>query len=113
MSQTTDGTATRVVLSYPADLSKWGRDQLDGRAFEAYLRRMHDEVREGDVWEEFLDVGCCGDTLDVPFRVERVEGGRRMAEDTAFEWVEREACGIGGGWNVQSAGGPEATTGEQ
>ncbi|WP_435155109.1 hypothetical protein [Haladaptatus sp. DFWS20] len=99
-------TATSVVVSYPEDLSSWGRFQLNERPFRAYLRKTKDEVREGDVWEEFLDVGCCGDTLDVPLRVESVEGGDRMGADTEIVYEVREACGIQGGWLVQSADGP-------
>lgn len=98
-------TASRVTLSYPMDLSGWGRWQLDERAFQAYLRRVHDEVHAGDVWDVFLDVGCCGDSMDLQLIVERVEGGSEMGEDTAFEYTEREACGVGG-WTVQSESGP-------
>ncbi|MFB6104822.1 MAG: hypothetical protein ABEJ57_07070 [Halobacteriaceae archaeon] len=105
---TSTTVASRVVLSYPADLSDWGRWQLDERAFKAYLRRTHDTVAEGDEWLVFLDVGCCGDTLDVPLRVKAVDGGADLGEDTAFEYEEREACGLAGGWNVQSAGAPDA-----
>ena len=101
--------AGRIVVSYPADLSGWGRGQLDGRVFRAYLRRKLDEVREGDEWEEFVDVGCCGSTYDVPLRVERVEGGPSVGPETAVEYVEREACGVGGGWAVQSAAGTAET----
>lgn len=99
-------TADRVVVSYPADLSEWGRGQLTTRHFRAWLRRVHPHPSAGDVWEEFLDVGCCGDTLDVPLRVERVEGGDRMDVDTEITYEAREACDIDGGWHVQSAGGP-------
>lgn len=99
-------TATSVVVSYPEDLSNWGRFQLNERPFRAYLRKTKDEVREGDVWEEFLDVGCCGDTLDVPLRVESVDGGDRMGEDTEIVYETREACDIQGGWLVQSEDGP-------
>lgn len=99
--------AETVVVSYPADLSRWGEFQIDTRHFKAYLRRTKKErIEQGDVWEEFLDVGCCGDTLDVPLRVERVEGGDSFGPDTEIEYTEREACGIRGGWNVQSKGGP-------
>lgn len=98
--------ADRVVVSYPADLSEWGRDQVATRHFRAWLRRVHPTPEVGDVWEEFLDVGCCGNTLDVPLRVERVEGGDELGESTEIEYEEREACGIQGGWRVQSAGGP-------
>lgn len=98
--------AERIVISYPADLSTWSRDQLDGRIFRAYLRRKLGEVREGDEWEEFVDVGCCGSTYDVPLRVERAEGGATVGPNTEIEYVEREACGLAGGWEVQSAAGP-------
>ncbi len=100
--------ASRVVVSYPADLSDWGRFQVEKPSFRAYLRRVHDSVRGGDVFEEFVGVGCCGNTLDVPLRVERVEGGGRLDEDTAIEYEVREACDIQGSWRVQSAGGPAA-----
>lgn len=99
-------TADRVVVSYPADLSEWGRGQVTTRHFRAWLRRVHPHPEAGDVWEEFLDVGCCGNTLDVPLRVEHVEGGDEMGASTDIEYVEREACGIQGGWLVQSAGAP-------
>lgn len=99
-------TATRVVVSYPEDLSDWGRFQVGTRHFKAYLGKTKGTVHEGDVWEEFLDVGCCGDTLDVPLRVERVEGGDRMGPETTIDYDVREACGIRGGWQVQSADGP-------
>lgn len=99
-------TARTVRLSYPADLSDWGRSILEGSSFVAYLRRVHDEAREGEEWAEFVGVGCCGDTLDVPLRVETVEGGARVDEGTDFEFEERAACGIEGGWAVQSDAGP-------
>jgi len=99
-------TADRVVISYPADLSDWGRHQLTTRYFLAYLRRTLDDLQVGDTWEEFVGVGCCGNTLDVPLRIERVEGGDRMDEDTEIVYEVREACGVEGGWRVQSAGGP-------
>lgn len=100
--------ADRVTISYPADLSNWGRRQLRTPWFETYLRRTVGEVGEGREWGEFLDVGCCGNSLDVPLRIEHVEAGSRMGETTVIRWTEREACGIEGGWRVQSAAGPTA-----
>lgn len=97
-----DEVAARVVVSYPADLSEWGRWQLDEHSFKSYLRRVYDTVTPGDEWEVFLDVGCCGSTLDVPLRVEDVADGDRMGEDTDVAYEEREACGLEGGWAVQS-----------
>ena len=74
--------------------------------FATYLRRVVDDVGVGDERVEFLDVGCCGNTLDVTLRVERVEGGSRVGEATAFEFVPRPGS-VAGGWAVQSAGVPE------
>jgi hypothetical protein len=99
-------TATRVVLSYPADLSKWGRDQVATPHFRNYLGKVHDTAAVGDAWAEFVGVGCCGDALDVTLQVEQVDGGDRIADDTAFEYEVREACDVQGGWKVQSADGP-------
>jgi len=99
-------TASRVVVSYPADLSAWGRDQLDTPWFRAYLRRRLEDAVAGATVDVFLDVGCCGDTLDVPLRVERIEGDGPVGADTTIEYAEREACGLAGGWLVQSRAGP-------
>lgn len=97
---------TRLTVSYPEDLSDWGRFQVEKPAFRAYLTKTLGEVREGDEWEEFVGVGCCGNTLDVPLRVEAIEGGTTITRETEIEYAVREACGIQGGWRVQSAGGP-------
>ena len=99
-------TTSRVVVSYPADLSGWGRDQLETPWFRTYLRRRLADVAAGETVEVFLDVGCCGDTLDVPLRVERIEGDGPVEADAAVDYVEREACGLAGGWLVQSRAGP-------
>lgn len=100
------GSATRVVVSYPSDLSNWGQHQIDQRHFRAYLRKTLGDVREGDLVEEFVGVGCCGSALDVPLRIERIEGGDRVGEDTDVVYEERGFCGVEGSWRVQSAGGP-------
>lgn len=99
--------ATRVVVSYPADLSQWGRDVVEGDPFRAYLTKTLGTVETGDVVEEFVGVGCCGDSLDVPLRIERVDGGPTVTRETTVEYELREACGVDGGWAVQSAGTPE------
>lgn len=36
--------ATRVVVSYPEDLSEWGRSQLEQSSFRAFLRKTRDEA---------------------------------------------------------------------
>ncbi|MFB6282129.1 MAG: hypothetical protein ABEH40_08925 [Haloferacaceae archaeon] len=101
--------AARVVVSHPDELSEWGRRQLYGDRFRAYLRRTLADLTPGREWEEFLDVGCCGNTLDVPLRIETVRGPPRMGPDTEIEFVEREAS-MAGGWLVQSAAGPGGRT---
>ncbi|MFB6128019.1 MAG: hypothetical protein ABEJ79_12100 [Halolamina sp.] len=103
---TTD-TADRVVLSYPEALSEWGRDQVEADRYRGFLRRMLGEVAVGDTVEEFVDVGCCGDSLDVTFRVEAVAGGGVVGEGTTVAYETRTADHEGG-WRVQSAAGPGA-----
>jgi hypothetical protein len=101
--------AEEVSVSYPEDLSDWGRFQVEKGSFKAYLRKTkNSRVRQGDVWEEFVGVGCCGSTLDVPLQVERIEGGETLGPETEVEFEVRDACGIQGGWQVQSKGGPNA-----
>lgn len=99
--------ATRVVISYPADLSDWGRSIVEDTPFRSYLPKAHERAEPGETWDEFVGVGCCGSALDVPLRVEEVEGGPALDEETDFEFTVREACDIGGGWEVQSQAGPE------
>lgn len=101
-----DDAATTVVVSYPSDLSSWGRDKLDGSPFRAYLKKTLGRVEAGQRTEEFTGVGCCGDTLDVPLRIESVEGGEVVDESTTIEYTVRDSCEVAGGWRVQSAGGP-------
>ncbi|MWV41340.1 hypothetical protein [Natrialba sp. INN-245] len=99
-------SADRVVVSYPADLSDWGRFQVEKSSFRAFLRKTRETARDGNVWEEFVGVGCCGNTLDVPLRVERTDGGSRIDAETAIEYEVRDACGVEGSWSVQSKEGP-------
>lgn len=98
--------ASTVVISYPADLSGWGQQQLQTVHFRSYLRKTLGAVTRGEEWEEFVGVGCCGNTLDVPLRIEHLEGGTHIGHRTEIEYIEREACNIDGGWAVQSAAGP-------
>ena len=104
---TDDGTADRVVVSYPADLSDWGRMQVEKPSFRAFLRKTRESAAAGDDWTEFVGVGCCGDTLDVPLRVERVDGGTGIDADTEVAFEVRAACDLDGGWLVQSEAAPE------
>jgi len=101
-----DRIADRVTISYPGDLSDWGRFQVEKPSFRAFLRKTRDVAEPGETWEEFVGVGCCGNTLDVPLRVEATVGGSRIGPETDIEYTVREACGLEGSWRVQSAGGP-------
>ena len=103
--------ASRVVLSYPEGLSDWGREQIDTERYREYFRRTLGTVAVGDRREEFVDVGCCGDSLDVPFRVVDVAVDGDSAEtgivtdDTAIAYDTYDGD-VDGGWCVQSAAGP-------
>lgn len=98
--------ADRVVVSYPADLGDWSREQLEADRFRTYLRRTLGDLSEGEVFTEFVDVGCCGNSPDIPLRVESFEGPPRAGEGTEIEFTTREAA-VESGWEVQSAAGPE------
>lgn len=99
-------TAARVVVSYPASLGDWSREQLTSDRFRAYFRRTLGEVHEGMEFAEFVDVGCCGNSPDIPLRVEAVEGTGPVGEGTEIAFATREAD-VESGWEVQSAAGPE------
>ncbi|MFB6219007.1 MAG: hypothetical protein ABEH77_07520 [Halobacteriaceae archaeon] len=101
-------TATRVVLSYPADLPDRAVERLERPYYRGYLAKTLGRVAAGDEREEFTDVGCCGSQRDVTLRVERVEGGDRVTADTAVEYTERAACGLETGWAVQNDAPTEA-----
>ncbi|WP_123535400.1 hypothetical protein [Halosimplex salinum] len=96
-----DSIATRIELSFPADVGKHGRKRIDSDYYKKYLTKVHDTAEVGDEWDEFTDVGCCGSQMDVPMVVEAVEGGSRVGLDTEIEYTEREACGVNQGWSVQ------------
>ena len=93
--------ATRVVLSYPADFGDHGRWRIGQDYYKKYLRRTRNSLEIGDEWQEFTDIGCCGNQMHVIFRVEAIEGGDAMGPDTEIEYTEREACGLASGWAVQ------------
>lgn len=93
--------ATRVVLSYPADLSEHGRYRIGQEYYKRYLRKTREEAAAGDEWLEFTDIGCCGNQLEVPLRVESVDGGSAIGPETEIEYAEREACGVSPGWSAQ------------
>jgi hypothetical protein len=96
-------TARRVRISHPEELSEWGRDQLTADRYVNYLRKTLGEVAVGDEFEEFVDVGCCGDAMDIPLRIEAVDGDE-VGPETEIEFTTREAS-MEGGWLVQSEAG--------
>lgn len=99
-----DSDADRVVLSYrspeadPDGRAGWVfdddervREELNGRSYRGYLRRRRSgPVSVGEEWTEFLGTGCGGRT-DVLLRVERVEGGRSIGQETEIESVPRRS----------------------
>lgn len=105
-ADTAEKAADVVVISYPADLSTWGRQQVDTDHFRAWLRKTLGTVSPGDGEDVFVGVGCCGSALDVPLQIEAVEGGRRVGQGTDIEYEVRQACDLSGGWQVQSESGP-------
>jgi len=87
-------TATRVVLSYDPeaidDISRfWVEDELSKDAFEGYIRRTHDSLSEGETFEGVVSKGC-GVPVDVTLRVERLEGGPGVGEETTVGLRRRE-----------------------
>jgi hypothetical protein len=94
--------ADRIRLSYrAADAESGGDDGLDDDDlvhdriqephFRAYLRRVHGgEVAVGDEWTEFVNCGC-GSTTDVVVRVEALDGGTTLTEDTEVTLVRAGA----------------------
>ena len=96
-----EALATRVELSFPADIGTHGRKRIGSDYYRKYLKKVHDSAADGDEWDEFTDVGCCGSQMDVPLVVEAVEGGSQITQDTEIEYTEREACGVNPGWSVQ------------
>jgi len=98
---TSETEATRVVLSYPADLTDWDREQLETPWYVGYLRNVLAEPVAGDVFEEFVDIGCCGTSREVPLKVEAVVGGDRVGENTDIEYTVRESGDLPDAWDVQ------------
>lgn len=87
-------TASRVVLSYDPqaidDISRyWVEDELSKDAYEAYIRRSYGPVSEGEEFEEFVAKGCSV-PMDVTLRVERLEGGSTIGDETAVDIQRRE-----------------------
>ncbi|PSQ41072.1 hypothetical protein BRD07_06030 [Halobacteriales archaeon QS_9_68_42] len=81
-------SATRVVLSYdPAGIDEvsrfWVEDELGSDDVAEHLRDAHGTLAEGDAVEEFVSKGC-GVPVSVTLRVERVDGGAEIGNETAI-----------------------------
>ena len=86
MSETAE-SATRVVLSYdPAGIDGisrfWVEDELGSDDVAERLRDAHGTLAKGDAVEEFVSKGC-GVPVGVTLRVEHVEGGAEIDDETA------------------------------
>lgn len=83
-----ESTAARVTLAVsPGDDRTV--EAVDSERYRAYLRRAHaGPVTVGEEWAEFVSRGC-GSTRDVTLRVESVETGEEIGEETEFAFVSR------------------------
>jgi len=104
MDTTDEAVADRVVLSYRApDVgerasedsewilqdSGWILEGLREDAYVRYIRVAHaGPVAAGEEWTEFVNCGCAS-PMDVILRVETVEGGDAIGDETAIEFVPR------------------------
>ena len=87
-------SATRVVLSYdPAGIDEvsrfWVEDELWSDDVAGRLRDAHGTLAEGDAVEEFVSKGC-GVPVGVTLRVERVDGGAEIGNETAINVRPRD-----------------------
>lgn len=87
-------TASRVVLTYDPDVIDdisrfWVEDELGKGSYVGYIRRTYDTVSEGEDFDEFVSKGC-SIPMDVTLRVERLDGGTRIGEDTAVDIRRRD-----------------------
>ena len=88
MSETAE-SATRVVLRYdPAGTDGisqfWVEDELGSDDVAERLRDDHGTLAEGDTVEEFVSKGC-GVPVGITLRVERVDGGAEIGNETATD----------------------------
>ncbi|WP_423999551.1 hypothetical protein ACOZ4I_11255 [Haloarcula salina] len=96
----TSTVASRVTVSVaPAEGddpwehvdTEWLLGELRKDTYETYLKRAHDgRVAVGEEWDEFVNCGCAT-PQDVLLRVERVEGGDAIGEETTLTIEVREA----------------------
>lgn len=89
-NQRATNVATEVHLSFVPTDDRIG-EALDKRHYRSYLRRSRQgPVDVGDEWDEFVSRGC-GSTRDVTLRVESIEGGDEIGEETEFVFEPRQS----------------------
>ncbi|AUG47882.1 hypothetical protein BVU17_10275 [Haloarcula taiwanensis] len=87
--------AARIVLSFAPNTTdgdpwsgvdtEWIADELRGDTYQQYLRRAHSgPVAVGEEWDEFVSCGCAT-PQDVVLRVERVEAGTAVGDETTLD----------------------------
>jgi hypothetical protein len=82
--------ATEVVVSFPP-VDDRTVESLEESSYQSYPRRARaGRVAVGDGREEFVNCGC-RTTHDLRLRVEALEVGDAIGEDTAFVFEPREA----------------------
>ncbi|MFB6133308.1 MAG: hypothetical protein ABEJ44_07915 [Halanaeroarchaeum sp.] len=81
--------ATTVVLEHDPAESQWVIDQLSDATFTDQLRETYATVAVDDTLTGSIEVGGCGDELNVDLRVKDVSGGRDIDRDTEFRIVPR------------------------
>ena len=82
------------MLSYdPAGIDEvsrfWVEDELWSDDVAGRLRDAHGTLAEGDAVEEFVSKGC-GVPVGVTLRVERVDGGAEIGNETAINVRPRD-----------------------
>lgn len=86
--------ADSVRLSYNGD--EGTRDALETHSYTRYLQRSKTgPVTVGDTWAEFVNCGC-GSTRDVTLRVEAIDGGSVLTQDTTITYEPRSQDGSTG-----------------
>lgn len=79
--------ADQIRLSYDGDEDT--RTSLEAHSYIRYLQRSKTgPVTVGDTWAEFVNCGC-GTTEDVTLRVEAIDGGTVLTEDTTITYEPR------------------------
>ena len=89
-----DEIADCVTVSYPAAAGDRIDSKLDTDSYRGYLRTTKaGTITVGDKRAEFVSGGC-GSMTDVVLRVEAIEGGHRMGEETVLVFEPRSETDV-------------------